>query len=93
MSKIYVGQDFRLNLATGTDISTATCNIRYLRPDAVSGTWTGTIAATVVYSNIQASVTTAQNGFWTVWARATFSDGSIGIGEPARLTVYEEGVI
>lgn len=96
MAKIYVGQDFRLRLATTTDISTATCVIKYLKPAGASGSWAGTVAstaATVVYYDVTAGFTLGQDGFWTVWAHAVFSDGTIGIGEPVRLTMYEEGII
>ena len=97
MAKVYAGQDFRLKLSTTTDVSTATCVIKYLKPSGASGSWSATVAtttsATVMFYDVQASTSTAQDGFWTVWARATFSDGSIGIGEPVRLTVYVEGII
>ena len=97
MAKIYAGQDFRLRLATATDLSTATSVvIKYFKPAGASGSWAGTIAstaATVVYCDLAVSTTTGQQGFWTVWAYATFSDGTIGIGEPVRMQLYTEGVI
>jgi hypothetical protein len=97
MAKIYAGQDFRLKLATSTDISTAACVIKFITPHATAGSWVAAVAtatfATVMWYDVQASVTSSQDGFWTVWGRAVFSDGTIGIGEPQRLTVYVEGII
>lgn len=95
--KIYAGQDFRLKLATATDISTAACVIKFITPHATAGSWVAAVTtatfATVMWYDVTDTLTTGQDGFWTVWAHATFSDGSIGIGEPQRLTVYVEGII
>ena len=97
MAKIYSGQDFRLKLATATDVSTAVNIIKFITPHATVGSWVAAVStatfATVMWYDVQASVTMSQYGFWTVWAHAVFSDGSIGIGEPQRLTVYVEGII
>ena len=97
MAKIYAGQDFRLKLSTTTDVSTATNIIKFITPHATAGFWTATVAtatfATVMFYDVTVAESTGQDGFWTVWAHSVFSDGSIGIGEPVRLTVYVEGVI
>jgi len=93
--KIYVGQEsLDLILNTNTDLSTASnLKVKYKKPDDSTGSWTATLYNTTYIKKafIAAGGELDQAGTWTFWAYATMSDGREIPGDPAKVTVREQG--
>jgi len=66
---LFNGQTFRLSLDTDDDISLFTGTILYIKPNRVTGSWTGTISNDIVYYNVQAGDVDV-TGVWRVQAKA-----------------------
>lgn len=94
MGKIYVGQDFKIQLTTGQDITNAqSVKIKYKNPAGVLGEWIGTIenASTGVINYDVLAVNNTIVGTWLVWVKITDVNGSILIGESSSFVIYKEG--
>jgi hypothetical protein len=91
MSKIYAGQCFRITVDTGVDLTTASdLKLKYTAPDRTTGEWIATIDPvdnTKMYYDV---VALTKVGKWSVYAKATFTCGSIP-GEKAMFDIYLEG--
>ena len=94
MGKIYAGQDYKIQLTTGQDITNAqSVKIKYKNPSGVLGEWTSTIqnALTGVINYDVLAVNNIIVGTWVVWAKITSENGSFLIGESSSFTIYKEG--
>ena len=94
MGKIYVGQDFKIQLTTGQDITDAqSVKIKYKNPNGVLSEWTATIenALTGVINYDVLAVDNTIRGTWFVWAKITSANGSVLIGESSNFVIYKEG--
>lgn len=94
MGKVYIGQDFRLTLTGGIDITGGSAKMRYLKP--------GTSAYTEVAVTIQTPATATcyhdfapadvdAVGTWKFWLWLTTSDAKVYPGETFTLNIYAEG--
>jgi hypothetical protein len=96
MGKVYVNQTaFTVRLTTGENIAGATeLLIKYIKPDGTTGSWVATendaTEGIIEYTMADADQLD-QVGWWTFWAYVTFSDGSIGAGEPVKKYIHAEG--
>lgn len=95
MGKIYVGQTaLRIQLTANIDISSATTNIKYQKPDGTVGQWDASILdkdrGSIFYDVVDSTILD-QEGEWIVWAYVTFSNGKVAPGEPVILNIYSEG--
>lgn len=91
-SKIFNIQNWRLICDTEEDQTTAT--VRQILAKAPSGT-ISTFSATLdtntnrIYYDVQVSEMT-EAGNWKVWPKTTIG-GNVAPGDPAILTIHEEG--
>jgi hypothetical protein len=91
MKKIYNTQFFRLFISTGIDLSQASSlKIIYKSPDKTSGEWPATIDPTDNTRMFYDSSALVKSGKWVIYAKATFSQGTIS-GDVANIIVVEEG--
>jgi len=94
MGKIYVGQNFKIELTTDEDITSAqSVKIKYKNPSGVVGEWTATVENALI-GLIKYDVLVADNtkaGTWVVWAKITDVNGLILIGESSTFVTYKEG--
>ncbi len=93
MGKVYKGQTALTITATvGQDVTSATCLIKYKKPDETLGSFAATII-TAVTGVIRYTITSAsdidQAGNWVFWTQVTFSDGTIANGEEYVVTIYD----
>jgi len=96
---IVVGQDYTLEYESSEDIDLTdadTVLLKYKKPpDGTSGQFTAAAKAPAATSNtITYDVKDTENdqaGTWRFWPHVTFTDGTIYIGKPVDLRVYEEG--
>jgi len=95
MGKIYVGQTaLRIQLTTNIDVSSATTNIKYQKPDGTTGQWSAAVLDKdrgIIFYDVVDSTILDQEGEWIVWAHVTFSNGKVAAGEPVTLNIYSEG--
>jgi hypothetical protein len=96
MGKIYVGQtDLTIRIKTNRDLTNAVLvEIAYQKPDCTQGSFVATIENAqcgIIKYQVALITDIDQKGNWKFWAKITFMLGSIGIGEPANLTVYKPG--
>lgn len=94
MGKVYIGQDFRLTLTGGIDITGGSAKMRYLKPGASAYTEVDVsiqtpATATCYHDFAPADVDMA--GQWKFWLRLTASDAKVYPGEPFTLNIYAEG--
>jgi hypothetical protein len=93
MSIFFVGQDLRITLVMGIDITGATCKIKYRNPSGGTGYWTGTISVAATgefyYDAVPANLVLA--GLWTLWAHAVLTSGKVAIGRPCKILISAEG--
>jgi hypothetical protein len=98
MAKIYVGQtalQIRLNL--NQDISNVYNRvlIRFKKPNGIMGFWPAEvldpICGIVAYTIPPGGMDLTDSGLWMVWPYVYFKDGSITVGDPTQLEVFEEG--
>ena len=97
MSKIYVGQTkLRLKVDTGldsTDHAALTAQvIKYIKPDATTGSFTATAgtAPYIYYDTINVTDLDV-GGVWTMWAYCTFAGPLVAAGEAEKIMVSIEG--
>ena len=91
---IYVGQESLLmKLNTNIDLSGASSvKIKYRKPDATEGSWTGTVSGTYVTKAFiadEGELDTAGN--WVFWSWATMADGRTIPGKPVEYYIKLEG--
>lgn len=96
MGKIYVNQTkLELTFDVGSDITGATVIIEGKDPNGASITPLATTTLNATRGKVQFISSTTPSftisGTYTLWCLATFSDGKILIGEPAKLNIYEKG--
>jgi hypothetical protein len=91
MKSIYKTQFFRLYVSTGIDLTDATAlKIIYKAPNSQTGEWTATLDSTDSTRLYYDSSALNQTGKWIVYAKATFTQGTIP-GDAVGLLVVDEG--
>ena len=95
MGKIYLNQTkLRLIADTKTDITgSTTLEIRYRKPDATTGNFTGTMLSATdgtIFHDIQNSSDLDVSGTWKFWADVLFGDGRYALGEPYSIKIHVE---
>jgi hypothetical protein len=94
MGKIYVGQNYKVELTLEENITDAqSLKIMYKNPDGVVSEWTASVVdalkGIIKYDVLAAANTMA--GKFTVWAKITDVGGLIFIGQPSSYTIYKQG--
>ena len=95
--KVYVAQTgVKFTLDTETDITGATTlTIKYIKPDATTGSWTAIEEGDPTDGVISYTVTLITEltpaGRWIFWAYVVHSDGSVSYGEATGYSIYGEG--
>lgn len=94
--KVYVGQTaLSIQLDTKIDLTSgATFLIKYVKPDATTGSWTAAVIGVATDGIIGYTADAGEldaAGDWKVWAHVTFNDATFAPGDPATFTVYTEG--
>lgn len=89
----YLGEDFTVEFNVGSDITGSTAQIKYKAPGGVITAQTATItnAAGGVFSYDVPNSELSVAGKYKFWYKLTLSGGTIAIGEPEDVLVYEEG--
>ena len=95
MGKIYIGQiGVQLTATVSQDVTSATCLIKYKKPDGETGSFAATIvtAATgVIRYTTDDADDLDQAGVWIFWGHVAFSGGNVAAGEPYKEYIYDEG--
>lgn len=94
MGKIYAGQDVKVRLTVGQDITGASVKkIKYRKPGGTEGSWNATVEDAengIIYYDVQ-DEDIDESGVWTFWAYITFADGRSAPGESITRNFYREG--
>jgi hypothetical protein len=98
---IVKGQDYTIDYISDEDIDLSTATTVLLKykkpPDGTAGQFTAAAKSPEATSNtVTYDVKDTENdqaGTWRFWPHVTFSDGTIRIGKPVDLDVYEEGAL
>ena len=96
MGKIHVGQTaVDITRVLGVDITGATeVLLKYFKPSLKAAQWTATVddapTGTITFSP---TVTTDldEYGWWIIWGKVTFADGTIAESEATRLFIWKAG--
>ena len=92
MSKIFKNQTkLILTFDTGQSLVGAlSTTIKYIKPSGMKGSFNASINLDNLVYYVEENDLN-EYGNWIFWCAVTFGDGSIGYGEPVRVTVYKEG--
>jgi len=96
MAKLYIGNDFDIQLTLGQDMTGGTAAIRYKKPG--STVVSSKVATVSDYSTGVCTIAIAKaehttKGAWVAWLKVTFADGDETEGDPITFTSYEGGNI
>ncbi len=91
MSKIYIGQPYRIQLQTATDLSSApVVQINYKKPSGATGTFSGTVASsTEIYHDLTGTENN-ESGDWRFMSDAQYlANGEYYPGETWTQKVWD----
>lgn len=98
MGKIHQGQTaVDITRTIGVDITgNLDVKMKYIKPSLKEGEWTPTsivlLTGAVTFSPT-AVTDLDEYGWWTIWVKVTFADGSIAESEATQLFIYKAGQI
>ena len=94
MAKIFKGQDFRLTLTGGIDITDGSAKIQYFKPGSKTVTEKTATVSSATTAVCYYDFTSTDNdavGMWVFWLKLTASDSKIYYGEPFKLGIHTPG--